>query len=537
MGTTSLLQRSVYAAVCVFAVVASTFLASFTAEDAYIVARYAVNARDLGEWVFNRGEHVSALTSPLHGLLLIVLSWVASDPIPVYKAIGAAAVVGSCALMLAGFGLERREAMPLAAAAVAPNMILWTFGGLETPLLAAIVTAMAALYSRETGRGRGWLTGVAALGGLAVVTRYDAVLFAGPVVIAALLQARCGGRERLLSVLAATLVPAAWLVYSWLAFGSVLPTSFYVKTPTSAFDVVQLNMRYMFEQLLISGVGVMAMFALIALAVSGAPRATVMRELRARVGLHAGLAVVLVYGLTMATVHMMFAFRHFAPYLASTALALAHLARPLHDQDAPRASSRLWYTAAAAAALILIGPCCAGRRAVSPISAGSRHAWRIRATGRGGVYATLYSGYGEKRGGHQGALVPARREPAAAHMDVCRRLFAVLLPRRVHTRRTRVIPQAVSAPTEGQPARCPHLAGARRLHPRVHTPRQSAASLGAGVCASADTDFRAADLISTAATRSSSSTTILHPCRMCCRRDRRPLHGSGQGNVVGGRCS
>ena len=259
MSTTSLLQRSVYAAVCVFAVVASTFLASFPPEETYIVARYAVNARaaNRGEWVFNRGEHVSALTSPLHGLLLIVLSWVASDPIPVYKAFAAAAVVGSCALMLAGFGLERREAMPLAAAAVAPNMILWTFGGLETPLLAAMVPAMTSLYSRETGRGRGWLTGVAALGGLAVVTRYDAVLFAGPVVIAALLQVRCDGRERLLPVLAAALLPAAWLVYSWLEFGAVLPTSFYIKTPT-ALPTSSPEHAIHAEHMVIGGMGVMA---------------------------------------------------------------------------------------------------------------------------------------------------------------------------------------------------------------------------------------------------------------------------------------
>ncbi len=81
MSTTSLLQRSVYAAVSVFAVVASMGFAAFTADDAYIVARYAVNARDAGEWVFNPGEPVSALTSPLHGLLLVVLSFVASDPL------------------------------------------------------------------------------------------------------------------------------------------------------------------------------------------------------------------------------------------------------------------------------------------------------------------------------------------------------------------------------------------------------------------------------------------------------------------------
>ena len=49
--------------------------------------------------------------------------------------------------------MERREAMPLAAVLVAPSVILWTFAGLETPLLAAIVMAMAAVYAQDEKLG------------------------------------------------------------------------------------------------------------------------------------------------------------------------------------------------------------------------------------------------------------------------------------------------------------------------------------------------------------------------------------------------
>ena len=120
--------------------------------------------------------------------MLTGLSFLASDPLPLYKAVALLAVVASSTLLLVSYGVERREAMPLAALLVAPSVILWTFAGLETPLLAAIVMAMAAIYAQmERGNARR-LPVLGALAGLAVLTRYDAVLFAGPVLLAALAQ-------------------------------------------------------------------------------------------------------------------------------------------------------------------------------------------------------------------------------------------------------------------------------------------------------------------------------------------------------------
>ena len=99
-------------------------------------------------------------------------------------------LLASFALLLVSYGIERREAMPLAAVLVAPSMILWTFAGLETPLLAAIVTAMAVVYSQEESRRRPIAHCASRrMAGLAVLTRYDAVLFAGPVFA----RGACGG--------------------------------------------------------------------------------------------------------------------------------------------------------------------------------------------------------------------------------------------------------------------------------------------------------------------------------------------------------
>ena len=191
-----------------------------------------------------------------------------------------------------------------------------------------------------------------ALAGLAVLTRYDAVLFAGPVLLAALARPSHSWKTRLVAVALAGVPPSLWLAYAWLHFGAVLPTSFYIKTPTAELDVVAINVRYIAEHLILSGVGVMAVYAMARVASGGRPGTTA-EELGARWGLHAGLVSVLIYGASMATVHMMFAFRHFVPYLGATALALAHLSRRAGDHPTARGSLRVSYAAGAVALLIL----------------------------------------------------------------------------------------------------------------------------------------------------------------------------------------
>jgi hypothetical protein len=152
------------------------------------------------------------------------------------------------------------------------------------------------------------------------------VLFAAPVFLAALVRTNAW-RARFVAAAAAALPVLAWFIYSWQRFGAILPTSFYIKTPSGALDVISTNLRYMLEHLVISGIAAIGIYAFFRLALSGRVIPTLVEEFRARWGLHVALAAVLAYGTTMATVHMMFAFRHFVPYLGPTALALALLAQ------------------------------------------------------------------------------------------------------------------------------------------------------------------------------------------------------------------
>jgi hypothetical protein len=333
-----------------FAVSVAMF-APFTADDSFIVARYALNARAAGDWAFNPGEPISALTSPLHGLLMRLLAFLPWDPLSVYKAIALALVVAASAICIMVYGFRRRETQVLTALLVAPALVLWTFAGLETPILAALATVIASVFASEVmSRERGAVL-LGALAGLTVITRYDAALFAGPIFLHALWRTR-SWNVRLAAVGIGASVPMVWFLYSWRYFGAILPTSFYIKTPTAAVDVVSTNAQYMAEHLVIAGFGTMAAWVALRLLAGGNPGKAIGAELQRRWGLYLALAATLAYGATMATVHMMFAFRHFVPYFGGAAIALSYLAREADTQI--EASGRRRFPWAEPVAVLLI---------------------------------------------------------------------------------------------------------------------------------------------------------------------------------------
>jgi hypothetical protein len=386
-------HRAVLLIAATCAAATSLLFFSFTVDDAFIVARYAVNARDLGDWAFNAGERVSALTSPLHGMLMVALSFVAADPIRPYKFVALALAITAPLMALVRFGVFRREAMPLAAVFAAPSITLWTFAGLETPLLMGLVTAMAAVFSISSRNEARAVVVLGALAGATVLTRYDAVLFAGPVLLAALVRVQQWPARMAAAGLAA-LPLLMWFAYSFRRFDSVLPTSFFIKTPSAAFDVISANTMYIAEHLAISGIALMALYTAVRLAASGRARSAIVEEFTAHWGLHAGLVAVLAYGTTMATVHMMFAFRHFVPYLGATALALALVAR--RTGGLPQAAPMRWLEPAVA--LLMLG--------VHALHAEALYHRSLQGLGTGGEYAA------QGTAGYTRDFIPAMRRNA-----------------------------------------------------------------------------------------------------------------------------
>ncbi len=206
-------------------------------DDAYILFRYAQNLLAGNGFVFNPGEPVFGITTPLFGGLLAALAAVSGGtaaPFPAL-ALGVNAVAdgATCWLLIAlGRRLDRPTAGILAALvwAVAPMSVTFAIGGMETSVFILLMTAT--LYFHSSGRP------VAAAGcaGLSLVTRPDALIL---VVLLVLERIRQVWRRRhppgafptvRLAEVAAFLAPVAgWAALAWSAYGSPIPQSIVAK--------------------------------------------------------------------------------------------------------------------------------------------------------------------------------------------------------------------------------------------------------------------------------------------------------------------
>jgi hypothetical protein len=291
-------------------------------EDAYLVLRYAANLLNHGELVFNPGERVSALTSPLHALAVATLGMGFEDLATANKGLGLALFVASVGAL--GWALRGQRAAlltVLAVAAASPFAALWAVGGLETPLLFAITTALCLTLRGEAARERMRGAAVAlafALGGMAFVTRYDSALVTGPILLWVAL--RLGWRSAALPIACGAVAPLSWMAFSHTYFGDWLPTSFYLKTPSPSWASVV----YTFEVYLYSG---LALLSIVAIAVVSGPsgRALWKEHWRVQGWAYAGLAGLTAYGLIASATHMFYSFRLFVPFLPLAALPCADL--------------------------------------------------------------------------------------------------------------------------------------------------------------------------------------------------------------------
>jgi hypothetical protein len=198
-----------------------------TIDDAYITFRYARNLLDGHGLVFNPGEAVLGTTTPLFALVLSALGLPlggSEAPFPVMALLVSAMADAVTALLLIRMG--RRLGSTAAGVATAliwaihPWSVTFAIGGMETSLFIALLSATFYLH----------LTGqpilAAGTGGLALITRPDALIFLLPIFIDRILvtikkEERVGWREA-----AAFGAPVGlWIIFSTLAYGSPIPQS------------------------------------------------------------------------------------------------------------------------------------------------------------------------------------------------------------------------------------------------------------------------------------------------------------------------
>jgi arabinofuranosyltransferase len=290
------------------------------ADDAYIVARYVQQLYEGNGLVFNPGERINAVTSPLLTLVQAIVYPLGHEPVDVYRV--AAAVLTAWTLVAIArraYATKTDGLLFLALTLASPFVCFWSIGGLETPLLLCAcswLTWLALAPNPDDGRRRA--VQVIALATVAVLTRYDSVLYVAPVAALCLWRHARDARVVGTAIVCAASV-SAWMVFTYAYYGDVFPTPFYVKLSGNggAGDVLR-------------GAGYALSFGVLALVLPAAAlrlwkRRRLDEDRRAVLRmLVLGAALETAYAVFAGDKHMMYAYRLFVPYLPSLILLLSN---------------------------------------------------------------------------------------------------------------------------------------------------------------------------------------------------------------------
>jgi len=304
--------------------VSAIFYFKFTAEDAYITYRYAENWVNLGSLVYNEGEPINAMTSPLHAVLSAALFFVTGNTVLSNKILSFV-LLGLATLLVWHRYKEHLHLQVLAfLLLIPPSVLLWTFGGLETPILLFLATLTVILALRPPPFRLKLLWAIFFLSGLGFLTRYDSILFFLPITLYAASKSQ-SIKNVVIALTGAAILPLAWLFVSYFYYGDLLPTSFYVKTPNGNIGSLIFNGIYVAFYLLYVGIIPVIVLVLVILVPKHRTIDVLYRHFKSIWWLYMGISLEILYGLTMATHHMMFSFRFFVPYIPSTVIILVDL--------------------------------------------------------------------------------------------------------------------------------------------------------------------------------------------------------------------
>jgi arabinofuranosyltransferase len=310
--------------ILILTVISAVFYFNFTAEDAYITYRYAENWVNTGSLVYNEGEPINAMTSPLHAVLSAALFLVTGNTVLSNKIFSFVLLLISALLVWYRYRKHLQWQVLALILLLPPCILLWTFGGLETPILLFLATIAVILAHRPPPFNLNLLCVIFLLASLAFLTRYDSILFFLPVTLYVASKAR-SIKHIFIALAGAAILPLAWFLVSTYYYGDLLPTSFYVKTPKGDLEDLIFNGVYIASYLLYIGIIPAAALVFVLLVPKHKTIDVLYRHFKSHWWLYMGLLLEILYGLTIATHHMMFSFRFFVPYIPSAVILVVNL--------------------------------------------------------------------------------------------------------------------------------------------------------------------------------------------------------------------
>ena len=311
-----------YSIICFTFFVISFYFFDFTVDDAFITYRYSENLVNNYELTFNVGEKINAMTSPFHSLFLSILFYIFKNTVLSNKIVSLFLLFFSTYLILSHIQLKTNlKIMLVILILFQPCIVLWTFGGLETIfLLFSITLTVVSIMELKIYKNINFYL-IYFIIGISFLIRYDSILFNIPILIYLYFQ-MTKLRQYLISTLMVIALPLIWLTISMQYYGDLLPTSFYGKPPSFNYYNLLENFKYIFYNLII--VGIIPIILLLLWSFKSELN-SINNKLLNYWWLLSGILIQLLYGLTMATTHMMFSFRFFVPYLPITILLLFKL--------------------------------------------------------------------------------------------------------------------------------------------------------------------------------------------------------------------
>lgn len=223
-----------------------------TIDDAFITFRYARNLVEGHGFVYNPGVRTLGTTTPVYTLLMAVIGlFTGSGAYPWFALIVNALADAVTAALLALLAWRVSGRVLLAAIAgglwaVSPMSVTFAVGGMETSVAVLWMVAATTAYVSQRDR---WMAVFAALG---VLTRIDALLWAGPLLLHqwALYwrhrtQPGTGPLQRIpWRVWAIFAVPLiVWHLFSWGYFGVLVTSSVGAKRVVYRVDDLQAMIR------------------------------------------------------------------------------------------------------------------------------------------------------------------------------------------------------------------------------------------------------------------------------------------------------
>ena len=272
------------------------------------------------------GEPINALTSPLHAILSAMFFFITGNTVLSNKLFSFTLLCISAIMVWSRYKGQLHWQVLALSLMTPPCVLLWTFGGLETPILFFLATVTVILTTGFLQSKPNLLILIFVLAGLAFLTRFDSVLFFLPLVLYATSKTR-SIKLIAISVAIAAILPLTWLIVGYFYYGDLLPTSFYVKTPKGNLWGLIFNAEYIASYLIYIGVIPVAALALFLLGSKHKLVDVLVSHFKSTWWLYLAILLELSYGLTMATHHMMFSFRFFVPYLPATAILVVDFFR------------------------------------------------------------------------------------------------------------------------------------------------------------------------------------------------------------------